>query len=129
MLGYPQSGWGELDGRQPRLPLLRLPLEYPYVLLPEERFDGFKGGPPESLPRSPGHHREWVEACQGNGKTFSPFEVGGPLTELLQLANLATLVEGPLEFDVAGGRILNSDQAEALLHREYRAGWALWSDA
>jgi len=125
MLGYPQSGWGNLMVGNRGSLYSDCPWNTRYVLLPEERFDGFKGGPPESLPRSPGHHREWVEACQGNGKTFSPFEVGGPMTELLQLANLATLVEGPLEYDVAAGRILNSDRAEALLHREYRAGWSI----
>ncbi len=62
---------------------------------------------------------------EGEGRTFSPFEIGGPLTELLQLANLATLVEGPLEYDTIGGRILNHDRAQALLHRPYRRGWAL----
>jgi hypothetical protein len=44
---------------------------------------------------------------------------------LLQLANLAGLVEGPLEYDLVSGRILNSPRADALLHREYRSGWAL----
>jgi predicted dehydrogenase len=127
MLGYPQSGWGDLMVGSRGSLYSDCPWNTRFVLLPEERFDGFKGGPPESLPRSPGHHREWVEACQGHGRTFSPFEIGGPLTEFLQLANLATLVEGPLEYDIAAGRILNSDRAEALLHRGYRAGWSLES--
>jgi hypothetical protein len=66
-----------------------------------------------------------VEACKGNGTTFSPFEVGGPLTELMQLANLATLVDGPLDFDTVSGRIVNNNQADGLLRREYRKGWSL----
>ena len=77
------------------------------------------------MPRVNGHHREWVEACKGRGRTFSPFEIGGPLTELLQLANLATLVEGPIEYNPVSGRILNSARADQLLHREYRKGWSL----
>ena len=77
------------------------------------------------LPRSKGHHREWVEACQGNGTAFSGFDIGGPLTELMQLTNLATLVEGPVEYDTISGRILNSERADQLLHREYRKGWKL----
>jgi hypothetical protein len=77
------------------------------------------------LPRSPGHHREWVNAIKGQGQPFSPFEVGGPLTELLQLANLAAWVEGPLEYDTVSGRILNSALADALAHRDYRHGWTL----
>ena len=46
-------------------------------------------------------------------------------TELMQLANLATLVEGPLEYDTVSGRILNHDRANQLVHREYRKGWKL----
>ena len=99
-----------------------------YVLLPESRFEGFKSskeGPPESLPRVKSHQWEWIEACKGNAKTFSPFDIGGPLTELAQLANLATLVEGPIEYDTLSGEILNSREASKLLHREYRKGWEL----
>lgn len=125
MLGYPQSGWGDLlVGSQGSL-YSDCPWNTHYVLLPEAKFDPFKGGPPETLPRAQGHHREWVEACQGNGRTFSGFEIGGPLTELMQLANLATLVEGPLDYDTVSGRILNADPADRLLHREYRKGWSL----
>ena len=84
-----------------------------------------KAGPPQTLPVSTGHHREWVEACKGNGKTFSSFEIGGPLTELMQLVNLSTLVEGPVEYDALSGKVLNSKTASALVHREYRKGWVL----
>jgi hypothetical protein len=72
-----------------------------------------------------GHHREWVEACKGNGKTFSGFDIGGPLTELMQLVNLATLVEGPIEYDTLSGKVLNSKSAGALIHQPYRKGWSL----
>ena len=44
---------------------------------------------------------------------------------MAQLANLATLVEGPIEYDTLSGRILNSTPASNLLHREYRKGWSL----
>ena len=77
------------------------------------------------IPVSIGHHKEWVEACKGNGKTFSSFELGGPLTELMQLVNLATLVEGPIDYDPVRGRILNSTPAQHLLHRDYRKSWVL----
>jgi hypothetical protein len=96
-----------------------------YVLLPESKFDGFKGGPAESLPRVKSQQWEWIEACKGNGKTFSSFDIGGPLTELAQLANLSTLVEGPIEYDTLSGTILNSTPASNLLHRKYRKGWKL----
>lgn len=124
-LGYPLSDWGDLlVGSQGTL-LSECPWNTRFILLPESKFDGFKGGPAETLPRSPGHHREWVDACKGRGEPFSPFAIGGPLTELLQLVNLATLVEGPLEYDTVSGRILNSARADALVHRTYRQGWVL----
>jgi hypothetical protein len=125
MLGYPMGGWGDLLVGSKGSLYSECPWNTRYVLLPEERFDGFQGGPPETLPRSTGHHREWVDACRGQGQAFSGFEVGGPLTELMQLANLATLVEGPVLYDVGSGRIVNSERADRLLHREYRAGWVL----
>jgi len=43
----------------------------------------------------------------------------------MQLANLATLVEGPFDYDVVSGRVLNSERAQALVHRQYREGWIL----
>lgn len=125
MLGYPMQGWGDLLVGSKGSLYSDCPWNTRFVLLPEARFDGFKGGPPETLPRSPGHHKEWVDACKGKGRAFSGFEVGGPLTELLQLVNVATLVEGPLEFETITGCVLNSKQADEMLHRDYRKGWNL----
>ena len=125
MLGFPQKGWGDLLVGSKGSLYSECPWNTRYVLLPEEQFKDFKGGPAETLPRTNSHHREWVDACKGKGKTFSGFEIGGPLTELMQLANLATLVEGPLEYDTISGKILNHDRANQLVHREYRKGWKL----
>lgn len=125
MLGFPMQGWGDLLVGSKGSLYSDCPWNTRFVLLPESRFDGFKGGPAECLPRSPGHHKEWVEACKGRGQTFSGFEIGGPLTEMMQLANLATLVEGPLEYDTLSGRILNSSAANKLVHRTYRSGWKI----
>jgi hypothetical protein len=125
LLGYKRGGWGDLLVGSKGSLYSENPWNANYVLLPETQFEGFKGGPPESLPRVKGHQWEWIEACKGNGNTFSGFEIGGPLTELAQLANLATLVEGPIEYDTLSGKILNSTPASNLLHREYRKGWVL----
>ena len=37
---------------------------------------------PQTLPRSKGHGEEWLEACRGEGRVFSDFEIGGQLTEI-----------------------------------------------
>jgi hypothetical protein len=59
-----------------------------------------------------------MHACQGNGKTFSNFAIDGPLTELMQLVNLATLVGSPVEYDALSGKGINSKPAIALLQRQ-----------
>lgn len=125
LLGYPRSGWGDLLIGSKGSIYSECPWNTRYVLLPESKFDNYQGGPPETLPRVDSHHREWVRACKGEGETFSSFAIGGPLTELMQLANLATLVPGPIEYDTLSGRVLNSEPAAQLLHRPYRTGWEL----
>jgi hypothetical protein len=125
MLGHPRGGWGDLLVGAKGSIYSDCPWNTRFVLLPKVDFQSIKAGPPQTLPASIGHHREWVEACKGNGKTFSGFEIGGPLTELMQLVNLATLVQGPIEYDTLSGKVLNSKPAEALVLRPYRKGWSL----
>jgi hypothetical protein len=125
LLDHPRGAWGDLLVGSKGSMYSDCPWNTRFALMPRSSFEGFKSGPPESIAPSIGHHKEWVEACKGNGKTFSSFEIGGPLTELMQLINLATLVPGPIEYDAISGRILNSNEAAGLLHRKYRKGWSL----
>ena len=81
--------------------------------------------PDKTLPRVGSHHQEWVDACKGKGKTFSSFAIGGPLTEMIQLANVAGIVGEPFHYDPLTGEIADNPKASALLHREYRKGWSL----
>ena len=125
MPNYPQGKWGDLLVGEKGSIYSDNPWNTNFVLLPEEKFEDVKHGPPQILPRGGDHHREWVEACKGNGTTFSSFEIGGPMTELMQLINLSTLFEEALEYDTISGRILNSKSAGRLLHRDYRRGWTI----
>jgi hypothetical protein len=45
--------------------------------------------------------------------------------ELLLLGNVASLVDGPLEFDPVKTKIVNHPQADALLRPEHRTGWTV----
>jgi hypothetical protein len=123
LLEHPRGEWGDLLVGKDGSIYSNCPWNTRYALLPRKKFEDHKSGPPETLPVSVGHHREWVEACKGNGKTFSGFEIGGPLTELMQLVNVATLVEGAFDYDPLTGKVKNSSEAQALLHRDYRNGW------
>jgi len=93
-------------------------------LLPKKKFKDFKG-PDRTLPRGVGHYREWIEACKGRGETFSSFDIGGPLTELIQLANIAGRVGEPFDYAPLTGEIPKHSGASSLLHRQYRKGWTL----
>ncbi len=124
MRGEAMTKWGSLlDGEKGAI-FSDCPWNTRYNLLPKKEFEGFTG-PECTLPRGKGHHAEWIEACKGRGETFSSFQIGGPLTELIQLGNAAVLVGEPCEYDTLSGQILNVPEANRHLHRECRAGWSL----
>ena len=95
-----------------------------WKLLPEEAFKDMKD-PPQTLPRSPGHSREWIDAIRGGPKPLSNFSYAGPLTEMILLGNVAMLLESKIEWDAEEFRVTNNDAGNKLLHREYRRGWTL----
>ncbi|GAB2461192.1 dehydrogenase [Hymenobacter qilianensis] len=95
-----------------------------------------------------GHYGQWVDACiAGHGKktVSSPFELAGPLTEALLMANLAirgydlqrpkTTGQGmdypgrgiELLWDNQQRKITNFDEVNQFVKRDYRAGWKLGS--
>lgn len=107
---------------------------------------------PQTLARVPdqanGHYGQWVEAClagPGKMKVSSPFELAGPLTEALLMANLAIRgydiqrprATGPGgSFDYPGRgvkllwdnqqmRVTNLDDVNRFVKRDYRQGWKL----
>jgi hypothetical protein len=124
MRGKPMTKWGSLlDGEKGAI-FSDCPWNTRFNLLPEKEFEGFTG-PEQTLPRVESHHAEWLEACKGRGETFSSFQIGGPLTELIQLGNAAVLIGEPFEYDTLSGQVLNAPKANRLLHREYRTGWNL----
>jgi predicted dehydrogenase len=96
-----------------------------YRMLPEDQFRGYQ--PPQpTLPRSIGHHREWLEAIRGRGETSCPFAYSGALTETVLLGNVAYRCGERLEWDPAAGRVTNNvASAGQYLQRDYRRGWTL----
>tara|TARA_R110002049_G_scaffold309212_1_gene518680 strand:+ start:2522 stop:3982 length:1461 start_codon:yes stop_codon:yes gene_type:complete len=96
-----------------------------------------------------GHYAQWVEAAiagYGKKELSSPFEIAGPLTETLLIANLAirgidvrnekvnetgkTYFEYPgrnieMLWDADNMRVTNLDEVNQFVKRDYRAGWTL----
>jgi hypothetical protein len=95
-----------------------------FSLLPKDKFKDFQG-PARTLPRSPGHEQEWLNACKGGPAAMSNFDYGGPLAEFVLLGNVATLFGKTIEYDPAAAKVVNSAEANAALKREYREGWSL----
>lgn len=103
------TGWG---GHSPRL-------------IPEERMKAYKR-PPKTLPRSIGHHAEWLKACKEGTKTRSSFDFAASLTEALLLGTISVRLGGAkLYWDSEKMKITNLPEANNYLHYEYRKGWAL----
>ena len=102
-----------------------------HVLIPESLRKSY-GEPPQKLPRSIGHYKEFIEACKGGAKPGSHFEFAGPLTEAVLLGNVALrlklrekLTKQKLLWDSANLRITNLPEANQFIRGEYRAGWQL----
>jgi predicted dehydrogenase len=95
-------------------------------LIPESRMREY-GRPPKTLPRSPGHHREWIEACKA-GKpqdARSGFWYAGPFVEALLVGNLAVRLQKRVEWDSTKMRSPNCPEADNYITKFYRAGFNL----
>ncbi|SDE46589.1 hypothetical protein SAMN05421636_105176 [Pricia antarctica] len=120
-------------------------------LLPTSKTDEVKV--PQKLARVPGstdgHYGQWVEAAiagYGKKELSSPFEIAGPLTETLLIANLAirgvdirkemkndqgkTYFDYPARniemlWDAEKMRVTNIDEVNQFVKRDYRNPWTL----
>ena len=83
--------------------------------------------PPKTLPRSIGHHAEWIQACKRGTPTESNFGFAGPLTEAVLLGSVAIRLGNgeELQWDSANLKVPNAPEAEEFLHYKYRNGWSL----
>ena len=95
-----------------------------HVLLPQENFKEFQR-PEPFIPKSLGHHAEWLHACKTGDPTTCNFEYAGWLTEANHLGNIAFRVGKKLNWDVEKLEATNCPEAAPLIRREYRKGWNL----
>src|ERR1017187_437224 len=73
-----------------------------------------------------GHFQEeWFNACKGSLKTSCDFDYSGLMIEQMLLGLVAYRVGQKIQYDGAAGRVTNVPEANALLARKYREGWAL----
>lgn len=94
------------------------------ILLPEDKFKDFQ--PPEPwIPKSLGHHQEWIHAAKTGAPTLCNFDYSGKLIENNLLGTVAFRVQETLQWDAKELRAVNCPKADALIRREYRKGWVL----
>ncbi len=95
-----------------------------HVLLPEKEFADFRP-PSPSIPKSLGHHAEWIHASKTGDPTTCNFEYAGLLTEANHLGNVAYRTGKKLHWDTQAMRATNAPESDQYIRREYRKGWKL----
>jgi predicted dehydrogenase len=96
-------------------------------LIPESRMKTYER-PEKSIPRSPGIREEWIDAIKNGKTTTSNFGYASQLTEMMLLGNIAVQMSPKnvvLNWDGPNMRVTNLEEANNLVHREYRKGWSL----
>ncbi len=82
--------------------------------------------PEKTLPRSPGHHREFLNAIKSRGKTSCHFEYGHRLSSVGHLGNISLWTGETLKWDAKSERVVNHPEANVHLARqEYRNPWSI----
>ena len=97
-------------------------------LIPESRMKEYRQ-PAQTIPRSTGITKEWIEAIKAGKKSTTDFaEYAGPLTEMMLLGNVAVRLAGKnttLEWDSEKMEFTNLPEANEYLQMPYREGWSL----
>ena len=92
----------------------------------EEKMKDYKQ-PEKTIPRvTTSHEGDWIRACKDGKPASSSFDYGGPLTEMALLGMIAIrLKDQRLKWDSKNLKFTNNEEANRLLHKEYRKGWSL----
>ena len=95
-----------------------------YQLFPEADFKDYKR-PAPTIPRSIGHHAEWIRACKTGSPTTCNFGYSGRLTEAVLLGNVAFRTGKQLAWDAEKLEATNCPEAAKFVQAHYRKGWSL----
>lgn len=93
-------------------------------LLPQDNFKDYKA-PEPTIPKSIGHHAEWIKACKDGSPTTCNFEYSGALSETVLLGNVAFRVGKKIEWNGQDMKATNAPEADRYIREEYRKGWNL----
>jgi hypothetical protein len=95
------------------------------TLVPEAKMQDFKK-PDPVIKRSPGHYKDWIQACKGGPPSCSDFSIAGPYVEWLLLATISwRFPNQKLLWDGKNLRFTNNEKANEFLMPKFRKGWEL----
>lgn len=83
--------------------------------------------PEKTIPRSPGHRQEWVQAClEGKPEDAQAgFWYSAPFTEALLVGVLPIRLGQRIEWDAHAMKAKNVPNADPLIRKPYRKGFEL----
>jgi len=77
------------------------------------------------IPKSPGHHNEWIIGAKTGKPTLCNFDYSGALIEHNLLALVAYRVGKKLTWDAENLKATNCPEADRYIRKQYREGWVL----
>lgn len=80
---------------------------------------------PKSIPRSPGHHRNFLDCVKSGAEPESNIAYAVKMNLPMHLAMISYRLGRKLEWDAARGEFVDDEAANRLRHRPYRAPWRL----
>ncbi len=102
--------------------LVSMGLFSPPKLMPPSRAEAFPA-PQSTIPRSNGHHRDWLDAIKGGSPASSHFQYGARLTEITLLGVAALRCGKKLNWNAQDMSAPGYDPH--YFHGTYRKGWEL----
>jgi len=95
------------------------------IIFPETLRNSFTP-PAQSISRSKGHHREWVDAIKGGPEALSNFEYGARLTENVLLGVLSLRLGGKkIYWDSRNMKAIGLPEADVIIKEPIRKGWGM----
>lgn len=77
------------------------------------------------LPKSPGHHRNWLDCIRSRQRPVADVEIGARSVSVCHLGNLAYWYRRKLRWDPQAWKFLGDDEANQWLDRTRREPWQL----
>lgn len=93
-------------------------------IIPEEKMRRY-APPPPTIPRSQGHHRDWIEACKGGPAASANFDYAARLTEIVLLGVVALRTGRSLRWNGPDMVAANAPEAEPFIRGFFRKGWEI----